>query len=88
MLSFPYPKIVVEKAQALVRVINKEGTTQRVRDHLSRERFGLTHHYLSRVGTIHKTPSNRTLIELGFEVVVRDKATGAEEVVDLRDGRL
>jgi hypothetical protein len=88
MLKFPYPKIVVEKARALIRVANKEGANQAVREEICRTRFGLSYRYMQRIGTIHKTPSNRTLMELGYEVVVRDKVTGAEEVVDLKDGRL
>lgn len=85
MLRIRYPKIVEDKAQALARWANKEARTQRARDKLCQDKFGLSHRYLSRVGTIHKSPSNRTLEALGYEVVVRDKDTGAEEVVSLRE---
>lgn len=81
MIRLLYPPLAVAKAHALAREVEKNARDQRSRDTLSQQRHGLTHRYLSRVGTVYRQPSNRTLDALGFDLILRDRATGEEELV-------
>lgn len=82
-LRVRYPQIAVQKARRLARAAEQSGGNQRQLDRLCQDTVGLTHRYLTRIGTIHKSPSNRALDRLGYELVLRDKTTGEEEVMPL-----
>jgi hypothetical protein len=78
-----YPKIVVNKVREIVRAADKASKDQAERDSYCQREIGLTHRYLKKVGVTHRSPSNRVLELLGYEVVIRDKNTGEEEVVQM-----
>jgi hypothetical protein len=85
VIKFKYPKLALERAKEVCRAAEKQAGSQRERDRLCQESVGLTHRYLSRVGKTHRCPSNRTLANLGLELVVRDPRTGQEEKINLRE---
>lgn len=83
MIRMLYPALAVSKARRLAKWANTLGVTQKERDRICQEAYGLTHRYLSRIGTVHRSPSNRVLRSLGFDLVLRDRFTGEEEVIPL-----
>lgn len=82
-LRVRFPQLAIRRARAMAEDIEKNVLNQRKRDQLSQEVYGLSHRYLRRVGVINRSPSNRVLVALGLELLVRDPATGEEEVIPL-----
>jgi len=74
MIGAFYNEHMIAKAQAIVA----EGRNIPVveRDAHCQRRCGLTFEYLRRVGTDFKKPSARTIMNLGYEVWVKDVGTG------------
>jgi hypothetical protein len=74
MIGAFYNEAMIAKAQAIVA----EGRNMPVvdRDAHCQSRCGLTFEYLRRVGTDFKKPSARTVMNLGYEVYVKDVGTG------------
>lgn len=75
MLDVNYPPKMIEKANYIARYAKTLG------GHLVRTEFtenfcGLTYQYLRRIGTDYKQPSNRTIMNLGYELYAKDLATG------------
>ena len=85
MIKFSFPALALRKAREAVRAAERGGRTAQERDRLCQESTGLTYQYLSRVGKRHRHPSNRVLLNLGLELVLRDPATGEEEKINLAE---
>ena len=70
-----YNQAMIDKAHAIVA--EAEAQALHVdRDRFCQERCGLTYQYLKRIGKTHKHPSARTIMNMGYELYVRDLATG------------
>jgi arylamine N-acetyltransferase len=81
MISALYNDDVVRKARAIAEEAKTLPKDQR--DGYCQERCGLTYSYLSRVGKDFKKPSARVLMNLGYEVFVKDLATGEMSRLEL-----
>jgi hypothetical protein len=74
MISVFYNEEIMSKAQAIVR--EAETLPLEHRDAYCQHRCGLSYSYLRRVGVQFKKPSSRVLMNLGYEIYVKDLATG------------
>lgn len=74
MISANYNEAMVRKAEAIVAEARKLPVSQR--DAHCQKRCGLTFEYLRRIGWHFKKPSARTVMNLGYELYVKDVATG------------
>lgn len=73
MLDVNYNERIIAKAQALVK--EAQVLPMGYRDQYCQERCGLTYDYLRRIGKSFKQPSNRTLMNLGYDLYAKDLAT-------------
>jgi hypothetical protein len=76
-----FNKAVEEKAQAIIREANELPFSERER--YCQDKCGLTYGYLTRIGKSFKKPSARVLMNLGYEVYVKDLATGELSLLEL-----
>jgi hypothetical protein len=83
MIRMNFPKLAIQRARLICENAERTTSSQPERDRLCQDSVGLTHRYLSRIGKRFRSPSNRVLLSLGLELVVRDPRTGEEEVVPL-----
>jgi hypothetical protein len=74
MISALYNSDIIRKAQAIVREASELPSSER--DAYCQRRCGLSYSYMTRIGKEFKKPSSRVLMNLGYEVFVRDVATG------------
>lgn len=74
MIDVSYNEAMIAKARAISEEARSLPRDQR--DAYCQDRCGLTFAYLRRVGKQFKKPSARVLMNLGYELLVRDLATG------------
>ncbi len=74
MISANYNETMINKAHAIVLEARQHPANDR--DAFCQEICGLTYEYLRRVGGAFKKPSARTIMNLGYELYVRDVGTG------------
>jgi hypothetical protein len=74
MIGAFYNKSMIDKAQAIVAEARELPVADR--DPHCQGRCGLTFDYLRRIGEAFKKPSARTIMNLGYEVYVKDVGTG------------
>lgn len=74
MISALYNEDIIRKAKAIVEEAKSLPVAER--EEYCQKRCGLTHGYLSRIGKDFKKPSARVIMNLGYEIYVKDLATG------------
>lgn len=85
MIKMPYPPIVIRKIEEIVKEAEHLwGRDMKEKDYYCRDLCGLGYRYLKCVlDGVYKDPSTRVLVNLGFEILLRDKDTGEVEVAKI-----
>ncbi len=81
MIRAFYSKTMIDKAHAIVAEAARFPVLER--DAYCQNRCGLTYDYLRRIGLHFLKPSDRTLMNLGYELYAKDVATGEFHQLDL-----
>ena len=82
VLNVLYNEELIAKARALAAEAREKVPWQE-RNAYCQKRCGLTYQYLNRIGTAFKKPSARTIMNLGYELYVKDLATGEFSKLEL-----
>lgn len=81
MLDVNYPAIAIAKAHAIAE--RAQELPVKERDDFCQKVCNLSYKYLAKIGIYHHKPSSRTLMNLGYELIVRDLATGETETLEM-----
>ena|SRR6478609_3544163 len=75
MLDVLYSPEMIAKAKAITEYATRKFVATE-RDERCYEICGLSYQYIKRIGREYKQPSNRTLMNLGYELFIKDTTTG------------
>lgn len=81
MIDVFYNDLMIRKAKAIYEEARQLHSNDR--EAYCQDKCGLSYSYLSRIGKSMKQPSARTMMNLGFEVLARDVATGETQVLEM-----